>query len=95
MLEPTRRGFIKGLGLLVAAPAIVRASSLMPVRRLSPRLIVGLDMAYGESVSVTEIWWFNNAEFFIWTPCTQDMLQHGQGEMPYIIMPESDITDIG
>lgn len=27
-----RRGFIAGIGALIAAPAIVRASSLMPVR---------------------------------------------------------------
>lgn len=32
----TRRGFITGLISLVAAPAIVRASSLMPVKVLPP-----------------------------------------------------------
>ncbi len=34
LIQPTRRGFLIGLGSLVAAPAIVRASSLMalPVR---------------------------------------------------------------
>lgn len=31
-MTPSRRGLIKGLGLLLAAPAIVRVSSLMPVR---------------------------------------------------------------
>lgn len=30
--ELTRRGLIRGLGLLLAAPAIVRVSSLMPIR---------------------------------------------------------------
>ena len=30
----SRRGFIAGLGALIAAPAIVRASSLMPVKAL-------------------------------------------------------------
>src|SRR5690349_137089 len=30
----TRRGFLGGLGLLLAAPAIVKAASLMPVRQL-------------------------------------------------------------
>jgi hypothetical protein len=30
-----RRNFIAGLGALIAAPAIVRAASLMPVRALS------------------------------------------------------------
>lgn len=32
LIVPTRRGFLAGLGTLLAAPAIVRASSLMPVR---------------------------------------------------------------
>lgn len=31
----TRRGFLAGLGALLAAPAIVRASSLMPVKMLA------------------------------------------------------------
>jgi hypothetical protein len=38
MLIPSRRGFVTGLVGLVAAPAIVKASSLMPVK------------AWGESV---------------------------------------------
>lgn len=29
---PTRRGLLLGLGAVIAAPAIVRATSLMPVR---------------------------------------------------------------
>lgn len=33
-LTPTRRGFITGLICLVAAPAIVRAGSLMPVKEM-------------------------------------------------------------
>lgn len=32
MLAVNRRSFLTGLGSLIAAPAIVRASSLMPVR---------------------------------------------------------------
>lgn len=32
MIEISRRSFITGLATLIAAPAIVRASSLMPVR---------------------------------------------------------------
>lgn len=31
--DPTRRAVLRGLGVLLAAPAIVRASSLMPVRQ--------------------------------------------------------------
>lgn len=34
LIQPTRRGFLTGLGALLAAPAIVRASSLMPVRSM-------------------------------------------------------------
>lgn len=32
----SRRGLLTGLASLLAAPAIVRASSLMPVKELSP-----------------------------------------------------------
>jgi hypothetical protein len=32
LLLPSRRGFLTGLGACFAAPAIVRAASLMPVR---------------------------------------------------------------
>lgn len=34
IIRPSRRGFITGLASLVAAPAIVRVSSLMPVKAL-------------------------------------------------------------
>lgn len=36
ILRPTRRGVIGGIGLLFAAPAIVKASSLMPVKVYRP-----------------------------------------------------------
>jgi hypothetical protein len=38
-METNRRGFLIGLGAIVAAPAIVRASSLMPVKVLRPEPI--------------------------------------------------------
>jgi hypothetical protein len=34
-----RRSFLAGLGSLIAAPAVVRAASLMPVR--APKLLLG------------------------------------------------------
>lgn len=37
IIQPTRRGFLVGMGLVLAAPAIVRASSLMPVRSFNDR----------------------------------------------------------
>ncbi len=36
MIQPKRRGFLIGAGALLMAPAIVRASSIMPVSVLSP-----------------------------------------------------------
>lgn len=45
-----RRGFITGLISLVAAPAIVRAGSLMPVK-----VMVGLDFGRGPAMMVTAI----------------------------------------
>jgi hypothetical protein len=35
LILPTRRGFLAGMIGLIAAPAIVRASSLMPVKALA------------------------------------------------------------
>lgn len=36
LIKPTRRGLILGLSALLVAPAIVRASSLMPVKAIKP-----------------------------------------------------------
>lgn len=38
LIVPTRRGFITGMAALVAAPAIVRIESLMPMRSLVPAI---------------------------------------------------------
>lgn len=40
MIELPRRKFITGLASLIAAPAIVRASSLMPVKLFKPSMNV-------------------------------------------------------
>lgn len=36
LIIPTRRGFLIGVGVLLAAPAIVRATSIMPISVLPP-----------------------------------------------------------
>ncbi len=42
MIELSRRRFIRGAGLLLAAPAIVQAASLMPVRAVAaPEPLIG------------------------------------------------------
>ena len=49
-MEISRRGLITGLAGLVAAPAIVRASSLMPVKALTPGFpgsVTWVDQDYG------------------------------------------------
>ena len=52
-----RRGLITGLISFVAAPAIVRASSLMPVKNMN-NIIVGVDLndLYGWN-AIYEIWY--------------------------------------
>lgn len=48
-LSPSRRSFIVGLSALVAAPAIVRVSSLMPVKALlqpTPEEIYNILLGY-------------------------------------------------
>lgn len=41
MIEPSRRKFIGSLITLVAAPAIVRVASIMPVKAMEPLVEVG------------------------------------------------------
>ena len=60
-----RRGFLLGLGALMVAPAIVKATSLMPVKLMLPirqRLITAeLDL-----IQRTIRWHFNDGEFTQW-----------------------------
>ena len=54
----TRRGLITGLASFLAAPAIVRASSLMPVKAWEPLYgrspsIVWIDEVYDDALAVT------------------------------------------
>lgn len=54
MLDLSRRNFFKGMGLLIAAPAIVRIESLMPVKALVPDLRARLPNDY--AVKFVEYW---------------------------------------
>lgn len=54
--QPTRRGLILGLSALIAAPAIVRASSLMPIKTIEePWTWVQGDVELTFSESLLEI----------------------------------------
>lgn len=57
MIQPSRRSFITGLtSLIVTAPAIVRASSLMPVKAMrSAQFIPVYDLLDGRIVSVNVV----------------------------------------
>lgn len=57
-----RRGFILGLTSLLAAPAIVRASSLMPVR--AERNYTGIDMSTGKDSTVITKYFFANNKWW-------------------------------
>ena len=48
MIETSRRSFITGLVSFVAAPAIVKASSLMPVKSLDNEYLWRFDVVTGE-----------------------------------------------
>ena len=55
-LMQDRRGFLTGFGALLAAPAIVRCASLMPVRGLiQPFNKVFVYTGTGENIIVTQI----------------------------------------
>ena len=49
----TRRGLLLGLGVIIAAPAIVRFDNIMPVRALAPELLA----ATGPDRKQLLVWW--------------------------------------
>lgn len=49
-LQLPRRGFLLGLGALVASPAIVRASSLMPIKAQK----TPIELFYGRQITFAE-----------------------------------------
>lgn len=51
LLQPKRRGFLLGAGALLMAPAIVRASSLMPVSVHGPHAVV-----IGDKIAILGEW---------------------------------------
>lgn len=63
-----RRELITGLISLVAAPAIVRAGSLMPVKMMLPEGMSYFDVLYGKII-VDPIW------FAILTECENDIIK--------------------
>lgn len=54
LIVPTRRAFLTGLASLFAAPAIVRASSLMPVAATDFDVLASFTYNYGNSILTVE-----------------------------------------
>jgi hypothetical protein len=79
----TRRGFIAGIGTLLCAPAIVRASSLMPVSFWRDTRFLGTD------ITQSDIWQKFIAEEVL--PPAQRKLQIYQFGDP-LMLPPSTIT---
>lgn len=52
-IDLSRRSFFSGLGAAIAAPAIVRAASLMPVRAMPPGLVTAFDFLTVAMVKAT------------------------------------------
>ncbi len=92
IIKPTRRGFLGLLGGLLAAPAIVRAGSLMPVKVLPPpdayqtiSVAIGPHRPFGETVVVDYL-----------LPGIDGPRRHQiMGEVPFEKLRTGDVVDIG
>lgn len=76
-----RRGFITGMAALIAAPSIVRASSLMPVKVLMPAndVLIPGDVEWGEHLikqipNGWELWQKVNG---VWGPIVRNTVWEG------------------
>lgn len=88
IIKPTRRGFLGLLGGLLAAPAIVRAGSLMPVKVLPPPetlqrlgIAIGPTRPFGETVIVNYV---HDGEF-----------KSVSGIVPFKSLRTGDVVTIG
>lgn len=57
MADLSRRKLIGSLISLVAAPAIVRVSSIMPVKTMESDIYAGFDLASGEDRTLIRVVW--------------------------------------
>lgn len=62
-MEPTRRGLITGLISFVAAPAIVRATSIMPVKAMTDVLPLGLPCTPWQDLYIIYEWQKGDDDF--------------------------------
>lgn len=73
----SRRSIITGLISLVAAPAIVRAGSLMPVKAIQPELIrLSDDRLMSDIVGPANVYWATASDFFYLSDTNELRLLH-------------------
>jgi hypothetical protein len=62
VLVPSRRGLITGLAALIAAPALVRASSIMPVKAWVEPAVTADPMPITDNVEAFYRWFWDNMD---------------------------------
>lgn len=80
LYSPTRRGFIRGASLILAAPAIVRFSSLMPVKAIE---------------AAGPVAWYWNGSEVVWVLANDGSWWRGQSEPFSVTVPESALAPRG
>lgn len=85
--QVSRRVLLAGLGALICAPAIVRASSLMPVKAWKEPAFLAIDLGQEETTAMV---WFQSwprgttrPEFHVIGHCTARTF--GQRILPYVL----------
>jgi hypothetical protein len=72
-MTPSRRSFVTGLiSFAATAPAIVRASSLMPVKQMLEPVHFAIDYATGPDVTVKCLYWMDR----VWWISGKDQIVH-------------------
>lgn len=73
---PSRRGLITGLAALIAAPALVRASSIMPVKAWVEPVITGIDLGRSDFTAYSVLVWTGEGDFPAkWAPLPSSPLR--------------------
>lgn len=90
-MNATRRGFLFGAASLLAAPAIVRASSLMPVKAVPIEIlpVYGYGPAYEALIEARRLMenWREVAELLYYIPPSAEPLFQSRGIKNYRVVP--------
>lgn len=90
LIIPSRRGFIAGVASLIAAPAVVRASSLMKIIAV-PELLSASDVAFGFLYVKPE--WNINDDSYRFDPMTGAVSDpNGKEVVPHSIFQPGETT---